>query len=126
MLRSRIVRFRSGHVRGSDAAPRWARPAALARPGAATAIQQARAAVLRHLSPQVSDARRGQYEGYLSESGVAPDSTTETFFSMIVHVDTDSFRGVPFTLASGKALDVNLTEIKIFFKDGTDIVFNVP
>lgn len=92
-------------------------------------IQKARAEVLENLSPigqkELSEMRRGQYAGYLSETGVAPDSTTETFFSLTAFVDTENFRGVPFVLTSGKALNKNLTEIVVHFKDWPKFTFNV-
>jgi glucose-6-phosphate 1-dehydrogenase len=93
-------------------------------------IQSARAEVLENLLPfgekELSEMRRGQYVGYLSETGVASNSTTETFFSLTVFVDTENFRGVSFVLTSGKALSKNLTEIVVHFKDWPKFTFNVP
>lgn len=91
-------------------------------------IQHARAEVLNHLIPfdTESSHMRAQYEGYLAEPGVGLGSTTETFFSLTAYVDTKTFSGVPFVLTAGKALDRNVTEISIHFKDGTREVFDVP
>ncbi len=47
---------------------------------------------------------RGQYEGYRSEPGVAPDSQTETLAAVRVEVDNWRWHGVPFFLRSGKAM----------------------
>ena len=47
---------------------------------------------------------RGQYEGYRSEEGVAPDSDTETFVALRAFVDNWRWAGVPFYLRSGKRL----------------------
>ncbi|GAA1706654.1 glucose-6-phosphate dehydrogenase [Streptomyces yatensis] len=47
---------------------------------------------------------RGQYEGYLDEPGVAPDSSTETFTALRMEVDNWRWAGVPFYLRSGKSL----------------------
>ena len=47
---------------------------------------------------------RGQYEGYLDEPGVAPDSTTETFIALRAWVDNSRWMGVPFYLRTGKCL----------------------
>jgi glucose-6-phosphate 1-dehydrogenase len=47
---------------------------------------------------------RGQYEGYRSEAGVAPDSQTETLAAARVEVDNWRWHGVPFYLRSGKAM----------------------
>jgi glucose-6-phosphate 1-dehydrogenase len=47
---------------------------------------------------------RGQYEGYLNEHGVAPDSQTETMVAVRAEVDNWRWHGVPFYLRSGKSL----------------------
>ncbi len=47
---------------------------------------------------------RGQYEGYRSEEGVAPDSQTETFVALRVEVENTRWKGVPFYLRTGKCL----------------------
>ena len=49
-------------------------------------------------------AVRGQYDGYLSEPGVAPDSETETFVALEARVENARWEGVPFYLRTGKAL----------------------
>jgi glucose-6-phosphate 1-dehydrogenase len=54
------------------------------------------------LSPE--DVVRGQYVGYRSEDGVAPDSETETFAAVRARVDNWRWEGVPFYLRSGKRL----------------------
>jgi glucose-6-phosphate 1-dehydrogenase len=65
---------------------------------------------------------RGQYaegtdiNGYLSEEGVAPGSTTETFAALRLYVDNWRWAGVPFLLRSGKRLKKRMTEIAIRFK----------
>jgi glucose-6-phosphate 1-dehydrogenase len=47
---------------------------------------------------------RGQYEGYRSEPGVAPDSDTETMAAVRAEIDNSRWAGVPFFLRSGKSL----------------------
>jgi glucose-6-phosphate 1-dehydrogenase len=37
----------------------------------------------------------GQYAGYRSEAGVAPDSTTETFVALRCRIDNWRWSGVP-------------------------------
>jgi glucose-6-phosphate 1-dehydrogenase len=93
-----------------------------------TEIQSARARVLNALVPFEHSTHyiRGQYDGYLAEPGVAEHSTTETFFSLTAYVNIPEFFEVPFVLTAGKALDRNVTEVIIGFKDGTREVFNVP
>jgi glucose-6-phosphate 1-dehydrogenase len=69
---------------------------------------------------------RGQYAAgtidgklipdYLRENGVQPDSVTETFVALKLHVDNWRWAGVPFYLRTGKALAERLTEINIEFR----------
>jgi glucose-6-phosphate 1-dehydrogenase len=58
---------------------------------------------------------RGQYEGYRETKDVKPDSNTETYFKIKVYLDDKKWKGVPFYLESGKALDKKNTEINIYF-----------
>ena len=85
---------------------------------------------IRNYSPEefLSRSVRGQYaaglsaddgkpmRGYASEARVQPGSRTETFVSLRVEVDNWRFAGVPFTLRTGKALDRQLSEIRVTFK----------
>ena len=69
---------------------------------------------------------RGQYAAgtingklipdYLRESGVQPNSVTETFVALKLHVDNWRWAGVPFYLRTGKALTERLTEVTIEFR----------
>jgi len=74
--------------------------------------------VLRRISPEYSARHtvRGQYEGYLSEKGVAPDSSTETFAAIKLHVDNWRWQGVPFYIRSGKKMSEKSSEITIQFR----------
>src|SRR3989344_1164574 len=87
------------------------------------ALRSARSAVLRKLQPvRIKElprfVRRGQYDGYIKENGVAPNSQTETFFRLKAFIGNKRWRGVPFILTSGKALAHSKAEIRICFKDG--------
>lgn len=66
---------------------------------------------------------RGQYEGYRSEEGVDPNSETETFAALRLHVDNWRWNGVPFYLRSGKALSCRTTQIVIEFKEPPHMLF---
>ncbi len=66
---------------------------------------------------------RGQYEGYLSEKGVAPDSQTETFAALKLHIDNWRWKGVPFYLRSGKAMGCRTTQIVIQFREPPHLLF---
>ena len=59
---------------------------------------------------------RGQYDGYRSIEGVAPDSTTETYAALRLEIDNWRWSGVPFFIRTGKRLPVTQTELRLVFK----------
>lgn len=92
------------------------------------AVRDEKAKVFRAMRPL--DPRRtvrGQYTagridgeavpGYREEPGVAPDSTTETYFAAQVEIDTWRWAGVPIYLRTGKRLPRRATEVTIAFRD---------
>ena len=73
--------------------------------------------VYQSLKPiDVRHVVRGQYEGYRSEPGVAPDSQTETLAAVRVEVDNWRWHGVPFFLRSGKAMGASRQVIVLGFQ----------
>jgi len=66
---------------------------------------------------------RGQYEGYLDEPGVAPDSTTETFIALRAWVDNARWMGVPFYLRTGKCLAQSRQMITIGLREPVMEIF---
>jgi glucose-6-phosphate 1-dehydrogenase len=58
----------------------------------------------------------GQYDGYRSEPGVAPDSDVETFAGLEVRIDNPRWEGVPFQLRTGKALAQSRHTVTLGFK----------
>lgn len=56
---------------------------------------------------------RGQFQGYRSEKGVAPDSQVETFAALRLEIDSGRWQGVPFFIRAGKCLPVTCTEIVV-------------
>lgn len=58
----------------------------------------------------------GQYQGYLSEKGVAPSSRTPTYVAIRGFIDNWRWYGVPFYLRAGKALKRRTTEIAVHFR----------
>ena len=54
---------------------------------------------------------RGQYDGYLGISGVAADSTTETYAALRLDIDNWRWSGVPFFIRTGKRLPITQTEL---------------
>ncbi|MEZ5340575.1 MAG: hypothetical protein R2706_03755 [Acidimicrobiales bacterium] len=68
---------------------------------------------MRSLDPTKS--RRGQYEGYLDEPGVAEGSDTETMISVVGEIDNWRWAGVPWYIQSGKAMNETITQAVIEF-----------
>ena len=66
----------------------------------------------------------GQYEGYLSEKGVAPDSATATYAALRLYVDNWRWQGVPFYLRTGKSMAEKVTEILIQFRRPPHMLFD--
>ncbi len=91
----------------------------------ADALRDEKVKVLRALRPDVQGVR-GQYQGYLSEEKVAPDSQTPTYAALQLFVDNWRWQGVPFYLRSGKSLAARLTEIHIQFKSVPHLMFPMP
>jgi glucose-6-phosphate 1-dehydrogenase len=56
---------------------------------------------------------RGQFRGYKSEAGVAPDSRTETFAALKLEINSWRWQGVPFYIRAGKCLPVTCTELMV-------------
>ena len=81
-------------------------------------VRRAKRAALRAMSPiDPNIAVRGQYEGYLEEDGVAPDSRRETYAAMRVSIENWRWDGVPIFLRTGKALRKRVTEVVIKLRD---------
>ncbi len=70
------------------------------------------------------DVVRGQFDGYLKEPGVAPNSTVETFAAVRFWVDTWRWQGVPFYIRAGKNLPVHVTEVVVRLKAPPLAVFD--
>ncbi len=81
---------------------------------------------LRPLDAAAIDASvvRAQYDGYLQEKGVAPDSRTETFVALQLFIDDWRWAGIPFFLRTGKRLASRASEIAVYLKDVPPILFN--
>jgi glucose-6-phosphate 1-dehydrogenase len=79
------------------------------------------------------NAVRGQYSkgwiegkevvGYREETGVDPDSNTETFAAIKFFVDNWRWHGVPFYLRTGKRMHQSSSVITIQFKDVPHLIF---
>jgi glucose-6-phosphate 1-dehydrogenase len=61
--------------------------------------------------------------GYREEEKVSPQSSTETFISAKLFIDNKRWQGVPFFLATGKALPRQVSVIVVQFKDSPHKIF---
>jgi glucose-6-phosphate 1-dehydrogenase len=77
---------------------------------------------IRTLEPD--DLVRGQYAGYRSEPGVAPDSNVETYAAVRLNIDSWRWAGVPFYLRAGKRLGMTTTEVFVTLKPPPQDVFD--
>ena len=60
---------------------------------------------------------------YRKIKDVNPDSTTETFVALKLHIDNWRWAGVPFYLRTGKALSIKRTEVAIKFREAPFAMF---
>jgi glucose-6-phosphate 1-dehydrogenase len=104
----------------------------------ADSVRSQKVQVLRSIRPMTPEdvARhtvRGQYgpgemggrrvPGYRQESGIRPDSRTETYVALELYVDNWRWAGVPFYVRTGKRLARELTEIRVHFKRTPQALF---
>ena len=88
------------------------------------AVRNQKFKVLDSLRPlRHEDVVRGQYRGYRSVTGVAPDSTMETFVALRLRLDTWRWGGVPIYVRAGKALPVTATEVLVELRQPPEMVF---
>lgn len=79
--------------------------------------------VLKAITPlEPAQLVRGQFRGYRSEAGVAPDSSTETFVALRLCIDSWRWQGVPFYVRVGKNLPITQTEVMVKLKCPPPIV----
>jgi glucose-6-phosphate 1-dehydrogenase len=77
-------------------------------------IRDEKVKVLKAMPPlDAKSLVRGQFRGYRSEKGVAPDSKVETFAALRLQVDSWRWQGVPFYIRAGKCLPVTCTEVLV-------------
>ena len=69
---------------------------------------------------------RGQYDGYLDEAGVAPDSDVETFIACRFEIDSWRWSGVPFYVRAGKEMPCNALEALVELRDPPRMLFAEP
>ena len=88
------------------------------------ALRDEKVKVFRAMKPlDPANVVRGQVEGYLDETGVEPDSDTETFAAMEIQIDSWRWAGVPFYIRAGKSMAKTVTEAVVEFKQPPSMLF---
>ena len=81
------------------------------------AVRDEQVKVFRTISPlDPKHLVRGQFLGYKTEKGVAPDSKVETFAALRLEIQSWRWSGVPFLIRAGKRLPVTTTEVLVKLK----------
>ena len=76
----------------------------------------------QYISGQIGDEVQA---GYRQEKDVAPNSKTETFVAMKVHLDNWRWGEVPFYIRTGKQLPARVTEVVIHLKPAPHQLFKM-
>jgi glucose-6-phosphate 1-dehydrogenase len=93
--------------------------------GDGKAIDAAKVALLKAVHPlRPDDVVRGQYRGYRTEKGVAPNSLVETYFAARLAIENARWAGVPFLIRTGKCLAATFTEVHVTFKKPANGLFD--
>ena len=106
----------------------------------ADGVRDAKINVFRSLRPLVGpeavarNVVRAQYTagsidgrgvpGYREEDRVRPDSMTEPYVALRLHLDNWRWEGVPFYIRMGKRLPKKATEISVHFRKAPGVLFN--
>lgn len=90
----------------------------------ADSLRDEKVKVLKAIPPLDPAAMvRGQYKGYLSERGVAPGSTTETFVAFRLFIESWRWGRVPIYLRAGKAMATTALESTVELHPPPKILF---
>jgi len=93
------------------------------------AVRDEKLKVIRALDPGAAeDIVRGQYRageggGSYREDAENPESRTESFIAMRVHISNWRWKGTPIYLRTGKRLRARASEIAVVFKDPPHSIF---
>jgi glucose-6-phosphate 1-dehydrogenase len=78
----------------------------------AEALRDERTKVLKGVQcMEPSTVVRGQFDGYLQEPGVKPNSQVETYVALKLCINSWRWKDVPFYIRTGKSLPVTATEV---------------
>ena len=90
----------------------------------AEALRNEKVKVLKSIRPlTTAESVLAQYDGYQETEGVASGSRTPTYALVKAYVDNWRWKGVPFYLMSGKALEKKRSEINIEFQCPPHMMF---
>jgi glucose-6-phosphate 1-dehydrogenase len=93
----------------------------------AEALRDERTKVLKGVQcMEPSAVVRGQFEGYLQEPGVKPNSQVETYVALKVCINSWRWKDVPFYIRTGKSLPVTATEVVARLKKPPQIFSRDP
>ena len=93
----------------------------------AEALRDERTKVLKGVQcMEPSEVVRGQFEGYLQEPGVKPNSQVETYVALKVCINSWRWKDVPFFIRAGKSLPVTATEVVARLRRHPDIFSRDP
>jgi glucose-6-phosphate 1-dehydrogenase len=88
------------------------------------ALRDERAKVLSAMQPLDPEyVVRGQYDGYLDEQHIDPESGTETYVALRAEIDSWRWAGVPWHIRAGKGLARTVTEAIVEFKRPPQLLF---
>jgi glucose-6-phosphate 1-dehydrogenase len=80
-------------------------------------IRDEKVKVLKAMPPlDVKNLVRGQFRGYRTEKGVAPDSRVETFAALRLEINSWRWQGVPIYIRTGKRLPMTCTEVLVHLR----------
>jgi glucose-6-phosphate 1-dehydrogenase len=93
----------------------------------AEALRDERTKVLKGVQcMEPSTVVRGQFEGYLHEPGVKPNSQVETYVALKLCINSWRWKDVPFYIRTGKSLPVTATEVVARLKKPPQIFSRDP
>merc|ERR1711972_1010246 len=102
-------------------------PSTMLGPDSGNAIRDQKVAVIKALADiKLEDVVIGQYTGadgkpgYLEDDSIKDKAKAEmvaTYAAIVMYVNNDRWRGVPFLIKAGKALDERKAEIRVQFKE---------
>jgi glucose-6-phosphate 1-dehydrogenase len=93
----------------------------------AEALRDERTKVLKGVQcMEPSKVVRGQFEGYLQEPGVKPNSQVETYVALKVCINSWRWKDVPFYIRTGKSLPVTETEVVARLRQAPQIFSRDP